>query len=69
MQATMSVSQLDNEALEIIGLALLCLTKIFFQLMLKKNYYHIAPSKKTRDLQIRQFRLRFQECPLPAALF
>ena len=46
MQATMSVSQLDNEALEIIGLALLCLTKIFFQIMFKKiviNSYHRSP--------------------------
>ena len=69
MQATMSVSQLDNEALEIIGLALLCLTKIFFQIMLKKNYYQIAPSKKTGDLRFRQFRFRFRDRPLPAALF
>ena len=49
MQATMSVSQLDNEALEIIGLALLCLTKIFFQIMFKRIVINSSFEKDHRS--------------------
>ena len=47
MQATMS--QLDNEALEIIGLALLCLTKIFFQIIFKRIVINSSFKKDHRS--------------------